>query len=80
MLNKGEEMTTNMRTTNPHWIGDEPAWDIQLTKNILLKDVTERQILYLTRKHIGESYIYETVVRQYHIDALKKVKLKVRIA
>ena len=73
-------MRTNMRTTNPHWIGDEPAWDIQLTGNILLKDVTARQILYLTRKHIGESYIYETVVRQYHIDALKKVKLKVRLA
>jgi len=66
-------------TSNPHWIGDEPAWDINITENITLKDITQKEILLLTRNHINECYKYETVVRRYHIDALQEVKLNVKL-
>jgi len=66
-------------TTNPHWVGDEPAWDINISENITLKDITQKDILLLTRNHVDEYCKYDTIVRRYHIIALKKVKLNVKL-
>lgn len=60
--------------SNPHWIGDSPAWDITLSNGVVHKDVTHNEI----RLALGELYsrgklhLYSTyidVVRQCHIES-----------
>lgn len=64
--------------TNPHWIGDYPAWDIALSNGILHKCVTERDISkVLVKMHSlglirnGEQYVCG-VVRKCHITNYNK--------
>lgn len=64
--------------TNPHWIGDDPAWDIILSNGEIHKDVTQRDISrVLVRMHSadlirnGEQYVC-SVVRQCHITNYNK--------
>lgn len=57
---------------NPHWIGDEPAWDIALSNGTTHKDVTKRDIqMALSRLyHARKINYYNTiidVVRERHI-------------
>lgn len=60
---------------NPHWVGNEPAWDIILTNgdvhlNVTIRDIRKvlQELLYRDKIHNYESYIIGGVVRKYHID------------
>lgn len=58
---------------NPHWIGNNPAWDITLSNGIVHRSVTRIEIGAALRElhDQGKLALYDTyidVVRQYHID------------
>ena len=64
--------------TNPHWIGNSPAWDIILTDGTTHKDITKSEItqamcmLY----DMGKVNLYDTyidIVRQFHIDGYNRL-------
>jgi len=62
---------------NPHWVGDEPAWDITLTNGETHKDVTRKEIEralseLVNRGDLHHYSSYIDVVRQCHIDGYNK--------
>ena len=63
--------------TNPHWIGDEPAWDINLSNGVTHKSVTKGQICsVLAEMHnkglISNGERYVDCVRECHIQNYDK--------
>jgi len=70
-------------TTNPHWRGDYPAWDIVLSNGEVHKSVTEVEIRAAIREleRLGLVDIYTSyvdVVRQGHIDLYDKYYTEVK--
>ena len=67
-----------VRCDNPHWVGDQAAWDITLSDGTVHKDVTRRQIgealqeLY-ARGELHTHDLYIDVVRHCHILNYNKV-------
>ena len=60
-------------TSNPHWIGNYPAWDITLTNGDVHKDVTQKEIQFAINqlRNQGKLHHYSTyidVVRKKHIN------------
>lgn len=62
-------------TKNPHWIGDDPAWDVALTNGEIHKDVTRKEIcaaIKALKKAAPERVRYHDdyidVVRNFHFD------------
>lgn len=37
-------------TFNPHWVGNQPAWDIRLINGDIHRSVKERDILKVSRR------------------------------
>jgi hypothetical protein len=73
----GSELNDGL-CTNPHWIGDNPAWDIILSSGEIHRDVTMQDISrVLVRMHNadlignGEQYMC-SVVRKSHITNYNK--------
>jgi hypothetical protein len=61
--------------TNPHWVGNEPAWDIVLTNGDTHRNITRKEIwaAIMDLKREGKVFVpayseHIDVVRQYHID------------
>lgn len=64
---------SELQISNPHWIHDEPAWDITLTNGEVHKDVTVKDINIVLEKLATRGIIshYERfvyVVHQLHIE------------
>lgn len=69
---------TEVKTNNPHWVGDYPAWDITLPSGAVHKSVTQKDISIAMQHLLGEGLIgtydaHVDVVRQRHIDAYAKL-------
>ncbi len=69
---------TQTQASNPHWIGNLPAWDISLPNGEILKGVTRKELaLVLQRKArdglipLYDSYITDCV-RAHHIQNFGK--------
>jgi hypothetical protein len=65
-------------TSNPHWIGNLPSWDISLPNGEILKDVTRKVISPVLQRmaregliHLYDSYITDCV-REHHIQNFSK--------
>ena len=65
------------KTTNPHWMGDYPAWDIELPDGTIDKGVSFTEIRIAQQRLADDGSIshykrYVDVVRQYNIDNYAK--------
>lgn len=68
-----EKPANTVQCNNPHWVGNNPAWDITLSNGIVHVGVTRIEIGAALRAlyHQGKVRLYGTyidVVRQCHIE------------
>jgi hypothetical protein len=57
-------------TFNPHWVGEEPAWDIRLLNGDHHRSVTKTTILAVSTRRHGTS-VLECDVQDYGTHHLK---------
>lgn len=68
-----EKLANKVQCNNPHWIGNNPAWDITLSNGIRHTGVTRIEIGAALRGlyNQGKLHLYDTyidMVRQCHLD------------
>lgn len=72
-----EQLANGVQCTNPHWIGNNPAWDIKLSNGLVHTDVTRVEMAAALRvlHEQGKLHLYDTyidVVRQCHIEGYNR--------